>query len=85
MNGREAAESAGISYWSLDRWVRRGILNPTGRGRRGFDRYFSPRDILHVKIAGTLRDYGVGLDDMTGAIQAIEAIFDEWKELYASD
>jgi DNA-binding transcriptional MerR regulator len=72
-SGPRAAELAGIPYYSLHAWTRRGLVTPSvkrGRGTGNF-RLFSLRDIVALRAIGRLRDQGVSLDTIAAAVKTL--------------
>ena len=63
MDAAELASRAGAEPADLDRLVRLSLLEPTGDGS------FSDRDITRVRMASSLEDSGISLEDIGQAIE----------------
>lgn len=71
---REACALVGVTYRQIDYWARTDMLRPSvadawGSGSR---RLYSERDILLLKITKTALDFGMQLNQVRRAMEALE-------------
>ena len=68
--GPTACHAAGITYYQLDYWARTGLVEPSLRAHHGsgYQRLYSFRDILMLKMLKRLMGTGISLQQIRAAV-----------------
>ena len=58
---KEVVRITGVSYRRLDYWIRKGIINSSGRKAlgKGSNRLFTFKDLIEVRVVAALTAYGL--------------------------
>ena len=69
----EAARRAGVSARTVRFWCDSGVLPPAGRSADGYRRFDAPA-IARLDLVVTLRDLGIGLDDIRAVLGGSKSV-----------
>ena len=70
--GPTACSAAGITYRQLDYWARTGLVEPSVR--RGYQRFYSPHDIVVLRVIRRLLDAGISLQQIRFAVASLRDV-----------